>query len=197
MTNRMTNEFALVLNRAIRTPRLSLEPLVAAHAEILFCSLCDERIYRWIEAGGPKDLNQLRAKWERNESRLSPDGNEVRLNWAIRLGNEGPYIGKLDACLDSPVRATNVGFVFFPEYWGYGYATEALLAVKTVLVENGVLFMRATAATQNLASARVLEKAGFIPGNLVTDEIDTREFILKMPTESRPAQPSAGGDGSN
>jgi RimJ/RimL family protein N-acetyltransferase len=192
----MTTEFASVLNRPIRTHRLSLEPLVAAHADILFCSLCDERIYRWIEAGGPKDLNQLRAKWERNESRLSPDGNEVWLNWAIRLGNEGPYIGKLDACLDSPIRATNVGFVFFPEYWGYGYATEALLAVKTVLVGNGIVFMRATVAAQNIASARVLEKAGFIPGNLVTDEIDTREFIFKMPKESKSvAQQSDGGDG--
>ena len=186
MTNSITQDFALVLNRPIRTHRLSLEPLVAAHADILFCSLCDERIYRWIEAGGPKDVNQLRTKWKRNESRLSPDGNEVWLNWAIRLGNEGSYIGKLDACLDSPIRATNVGFVFFPEYWGYGYATEALLAVKAVLVENGISFMRATVATQNIASAHVLEKAGFIAGNMVADEVDTREFILKMPSESQP-----------
>lgn len=186
----------MVLNRPIRTHRLSLEPLVAAHADILFCSLCDERIYRWIDAGGPKDLTQLRAKWERNESRLSPDGNEVWLNWAIRLGNEGPYIGKLDAELDSPIRATNVGFVFFPEYWGYGYATESLLAVKTVLATNGISFMRATVATPNISSARVLEKAGFIRGNLVADEIDTHEFTLAIPKESiSAAQQSAGGAG--
>ncbi len=177
----MTKEFASVLNRSISAHRLSLEPLVAAHADFLFCSLCDERIYRWIDAGGPKDLNQLRTKWKRKESRLSPGGDEVWLNWAIRLGKEGSYIGQLDACLDSPSRATNVGFVFFPEYWGHGYATESLLAVKAVLVENGISFMRATVATQNIASGRVLEKVGFIPGNLVTDEIDTREFILTMP----------------
>lgn len=181
MTNNITQDFALVLNRPIRTHRLSLEPLMATHADILFFPLCDERIYCWIEAGGPKDLNQLRTKWKRNEIRISPDGNEIWLNWAIRLGLEGSYIGKLDACLDSTIRATNIGFVFFPEHWGSGYATEALLAVKAVLVEHGISLMRATVATQNIASAHVLEKAGFIPGNLVANEIDTREFILTIP----------------
>ena len=196
MTNSITKEFALVLNRPIRTHRLLLEPLFAAHADLLFDALCDKRIYRWIESGGPTDLTQLRTKWGHNESRLSPDGNEIWLNWAIRLGNEGPYIGKLDAELDSPIRATNVGFVFFPEYWGCGYATEALLAVKAVLAENGISFIRATVATPNSTSARVLEKAGFIRGNLVADEIDTHEFTLAIPKESiSAAQQSAGGEG--
>jgi ribosomal-protein-alanine N-acetyltransferase len=79
-------KFAVQLNNLIETQRLLLEPLVAAHADILFNSLCDERIYRWIESGGPKDLSELRSKWQRNEARLSPDGNEAWLNWAIRLG---------------------------------------------------------------------------------------------------------------
>jgi hypothetical protein len=56
--------------------------------------------------------------------------------------------------------------------------------------------MRATVATPNITSARVLEKAGFIRGNLVADEIDTHEFILAIPKESiSAAQQSAGGDG--
>ena len=74
--------------------------------------------------------------------------------------------------------------MFFPEYWGYGYATESLLAVKTVLTKNGIAFMRATVATPNITSARVLEKAGFIRGNLVADEIDTHEFTRAIPKES-------------
>jgi [ribosomal protein S5]-alanine N-acetyltransferase len=186
MMNIITQDFALLLNRPIQTQRLSLEPLMAAHADILFGSLCDERIYRWIEAGGPRDLFQLRQKWQRNETRLSPDGKEIRLNWAIRLDNEGPYIGKLDAELDSPINVTNIGFVFFPQYWGNGYATEALLAVIGALRINGISSMRATVATPNIASAHVLEKTGFVRGNLVADEIDTYEFTLTLPKEVKP-----------
>jgi RimJ/RimL family protein N-acetyltransferase len=180
MKSKIQEEFALLLNGPIRTQRLLLEPLVAAHADILFDSLCDERIYRWIESGGPKDLSQLRSKWQRSEARLSPDGDEAWLNWAIRLEKEGPYIGKLDAELDSPINVTNVGFVLFPKYWGYGYATEALLGVTTVLVAHGITRMRATVSTPNMASARVLEKAGFTRGNLVTDEIDTYEWKCQL-----------------
>lgn len=195
MTSILTQDFALLLNRPIKTPRLSLELLVAAHADILFDALCDKRIYRWIESGGPKDLLQLRSKWKHNETRLSPDGKEVWLNWAIRLDYEGPYIGKLDAELDSPVNVTNVGFVFFPEYWGNGYATEALLAVIGALRINGISSMRATVAAPNIASAHVLEKAGFVRGNLVADEIDTYEFTLTLPKEVKPeAQSTSAGD---
>jgi ribosomal-protein-alanine N-acetyltransferase len=192
MTNILKRDFGLLLNLPITTQRLSLEPLVATHADMLYKSLCDERIYRWIESGGPKDLSHLRLKWRQNEGRISADGKAVLLNWAIRLRNEGSYIGKLDAELDSPTNVTNVGFVFFPEYWGYGYATETLLAVRTVLAENGVSFMRATVATPNIASARVLEKAGFTRGNLVADEIDTHEFTLAIPKESISATQQQG-----
>ena len=170
-------EFA---TQKIETQRLLLEPLVEAHADILFNSLCDERMYRWIESGGPTDIDQLRTKWKRNESRISPDGTEAWLNWAIRLRNDGPYIGKLDAELDTPFNVKNVGFVLFPMYWGYGYATESLLAVKSALVSHGIVSMRATVATPNIASARVLEKSGFTPGDLVKDEVDTREWKITM-----------------
>jgi ribosomal-protein-alanine N-acetyltransferase len=88
-------DLAVRLNEPIETQRLQLEPLLAAHSDILFNPLCDQKIYRWIESGGPKDLDQLRAKWKRNESRMSPDRKEAWLNWAIRLRNDGPYIGKL------------------------------------------------------------------------------------------------------
>jgi ribosomal-protein-alanine N-acetyltransferase len=176
----MNKDFAFKLNKSIITERLLIEPLTVEHADILFESLCDERIYRWIESGGPKDLTQLREKWKRNEQRLSPDGNEAWLNWAIRINNDGPYIGKIDAELDSPVNVANVGFVLFPQYWGYGYATETMLGVKTTFKSYGISRMRATVATPNISSARVLIKTGFERGELVTNEKDTYEYILKI-----------------
>ncbi|MCX5727988.1 MAG: GNAT family N-acetyltransferase [Nitrospirae bacterium] len=91
--------------------------------------------------------------------------------------------------------SANIGFVFFPQYWGNGYATEALLAVIGALRINGISSMRATVATPNIASAHVLEKAGFVRGNLVADEIDTYEFTLTLPKEVKPeAQSNSTGD---
>ena len=177
----INSDFAVRLNKPIETQRLQLEPLLAVHADDLFIPLCDHKLYRWIESGGPKDLEQLRAKWKRNESRMSPDGKEAWLNWAIRLRGEGPYIGKLDAELDAPSNVINVGFILFSKYWGLGYATEALMSVKTALSSNGVLSMRATVATPNVASAGVLIKCGFTRGDLVTDEVDTHEWKSTIP----------------
>ena len=75
---------------------------------------------------------------------------------------------------------TNIGFVFFPEHWEKGYATESLLAIISFLSTNGICFMRATVATPNIASSSVLIKAGFTRGELVPDERDTYEYNLKI-----------------
>lgn len=102
------------------------------------------------------------------------------LNWAIRLKGDGPYIGKLDAELDSPTNVSNIGFAFFPAYWGNGYATESVLSVISWLSQNGITNVRATVSTPNVASSRVLEKAGFVRGNLSKTETDTYEYDLVM-----------------
>lgn len=128
---------------------------------------------------------------KRNESRISPDGKEAWLNWAIRLQNNGAYIGKLDAELDTPFNVVNVGFVLSPQFWGNGYATEALLAVKSTFFSNGIVSMRATVATPNVASGRVLVKSCFTQGDLVKDEVDTHEWNI---TISKDRNTNAQGD---
>ena len=181
MKNNAMQDLAFFLNQPITTRRLVLEPLVGAHADLLFEPLCDMRIYRWINAGIAADIAELRTIWQRNESRISPNGDEIWLNWAIRLRNDGPYIGKLDAELDSPSMVTNIGFILFPEYWGGGFATESLQATITDLSNKGILFMRASVAKPNIASARVLEKAGFTRVSAAADRQDTCEYSLVIP----------------
>jgi len=53
------------------------------------------------------------------------------------------------------------GYALRPQYWGHGYMTEALRAV--IEYELGVLGarrIRSTCEVENVASARVMEKAG-------------------------------------
>jgi len=149
------------LNARLTTARLVLEPLAAHHADALFNLLQPESIYLWISASRPADLDRLRAQWKQKESRLSPTGKEAWLNWAVRRIDDGKYVGKCDAEIDCTNEATNVGYLFFPEFWGLGYATESVIALAEHFERSGVTKQRATVTNGNLASSRVLEKAGF------------------------------------
>jgi len=149
------------LNAPIATPRLRLEPLTAAHADAMFVSLQDDAIYHWISATAPSSVQALRERWARHESRVSPDGSEAWLNWAVQRTRDGIYVGKIDVSIDKANTATNVGYIFFPAFWGQGLATEAVTAVVEHLISVGVARLVATVTVGNAASARVLTKAGF------------------------------------
>jgi RimJ/RimL family protein N-acetyltransferase len=63
---------------------------------------------------------------------------------------------------DWEVRSTEIGYGVRNDERGQGYATEALAAVaRWVLAEAGIQRAWLTANTDNLASIRVAEKAGF------------------------------------
>lgn len=58
-----------------------------------------------------------------------------------------------------------VGYWIAAEYWGRGIATEAVrLVVRLAFEEYGLTELGAGCLAENLASARVLEKAGFVEG---------------------------------
>lgn len=157
------------LNAPLRTERLHLEPLVAAHADALFVPLTDERIYRWISPLPPTDLDALRKAWARRASRLSPDGSEAWLNWAVRRSDDGVHVGRLDATVDDTGVATNYGYVFLPEYWGQGYATECSRCLLGHFARQGVREARAYVTLGNSASERVLSKAGFVRTRVIPE----------------------------
>ena len=148
------------LERALATARLRLEPLRPAHADALFEGLQDTRIYEWISGQPPASAEALRARW----GRLQRTGEVLDLGWAVRRAGDGAWIGKMDAevCVEThPVHASNVGYLFFPPYWGQGYAIEAVRALADHLARCGVAEQHATVTVGNAASCRVLEHAGF------------------------------------
>lgn len=55
----------------------------------------------------------------------------------------------------------STGYVFAQEYWGQGFALEALQAVLEQLKETTVWRVEAICHTDNTTSVKVLEKAGF------------------------------------
>lgn len=56
-----------------------------------------------------------------------------------------------------------LGYVIHPDYQNLGYATEALTAAIGELFQRGYSTVRAGYFTENIASARVMEKSGMHP----------------------------------
>jgi ribosomal-protein-alanine N-acetyltransferase len=157
---------------------------MGSHADAAFGAMQDDAIYEWISMNKPRTVESLRANWTRLESRLSTDGAEAWPVWAITTRSDGALVGEVDAVVDDDGVCTNLGYYLFPNFWGQGFATEAVSAVADHLVKMGVHRLVATVTVGNHASAQVLKKAGFsftrtIPNNDTLREIlvDDEEYV--------------------
>ena len=93
---------------------------------------------------------------------LADEGTGARL--AIDRESDGAFVGWISLSRWNPTyRSASLGYCLDDAAWGHGYATEAADALLGwafgVLDLNRV---QAETDTRNLASARVLEKVGFV-----------------------------------
>lgn len=73
------------------------------------------------------------------------------------------YLAGTFGAYDYKDDTVEVGFSIAREYWGKGYAAEALSAVLDHLMNNdGIKCVTAWCASENIASRKTLEKAGMI-----------------------------------
>lgn len=156
-------------NAVLTTERLTLEPLTATHADALFAGMSDERLYQFIPQNPPANIEALAARYKRLESRSSPSGDEWWLNWAVRLGKDGEYVGLVEATVDEDNAATLAWFIFTP-HQRKGYALEAVTKLRTHL--EGPFMAEAFKIhvdTRNAASIGLVEKLGFKREKLIPD----------------------------
>jgi ribosomal-protein-alanine N-acetyltransferase len=73
-----------------------------------------------------------------------------------------------------PGRVAELGYVLGRAYWGRGYATEAVCAMLDHARTLGLRRLDAYSFIDNLASARVLEKATFVDLGVVTRNYPAR-----------------------
>jgi RimJ/RimL family protein N-acetyltransferase len=146
---------------------LLLEPLTRKHAAALFPILTDSRIYRHFEGQPPESVDRLRETYSQLESRRSPDGRDLWLNWAVRLAPAGEYVGRVEATVYGDGTA-EIGYIIAPDQGGQGYGTEAVSRMVDYLSGSGLAGVRRVKAQidpANVASVRLVEKLGFIPAD--------------------------------
>jgi ribosomal-protein-alanine N-acetyltransferase len=148
--------------QTIVTPTLTLEPLLASHADAMFELLSDQAIYQYLDYAPPASAEYLRGVYARLEARRSPDGSEAWLNWVIRPRDQ-PLVGYVQATV-AHNRSAHVAYVLASKYWGHGYAQLAVAAMLEHLASTyDVGRCLATVEVENQRSIRLLERLGFHP----------------------------------
>jgi ribosomal-protein-alanine N-acetyltransferase len=74
---------------------------------------------------------------------------------------DGTVLGSTGLGFESAQQAAT-GYVLAHDAWGFGYATEALTAMRDRAAELGLERLYALCHPEHRASARVLEKCGFL-----------------------------------
>jgi RimJ/RimL family protein N-acetyltransferase len=110
--------------------------------------------------------SQTREEAERyfRKALVTSGGTQDYLPFVITAGNSNGLIGMIDLEVRDRVhQRAEVGYGLLPEYWGHGYATDALRClVRHALARDDLYRIEATCHPENLRSGQVLERAGFL-----------------------------------
>jgi RimJ/RimL family protein N-acetyltransferase len=145
----------------LRTERLRLRPFTDADGDRLFALHSDTHVMRYWDS--PPWTERARAgRFVEMCRAMADEGTGVRV--ALDRASDGAFVGWVCLVEWNPVyRSASLGYCLDPVMWGHGYATEAAHALLTWAFDTLDLNrVQAEADTRNAASARVLEKLGFV-----------------------------------
>jgi len=155
----MTVQISAAFPSFIETPRLKLRAPDVSDAEKMFASYTqDVDVARYMVWRPHASLDATRdfvadciARWNAGSA----------LPYVITLKADDQLIGMLDARLRGHV--VNIGYLLARSHWGQGLMVEAIQAFTAIALGLPEIFrVEATCDVDNHASARVLEKSGFL-----------------------------------
>lgn len=143
--------------KTLKTERLRLRKVKPTDAEAIFHEYAqDPEVTKYVSWQAHQSLDETRdyvrsclLAWETGKA----------FNWVIEHRQENRLMGMIIARVDP--EKWELGFVLSRRYWGEGYMTEAVKAVVDWAQRRGGIYrVWAVCDVDNLASARVMEKAG-------------------------------------
>lgn len=146
----------------IRTDRLLIRPLRLDDVEDLARRRSEPPVAEYQSWTLPYPLETARSIVE---SVVAMDGPAAGEWWMVLItdADTGTTFGDVAVHVGAEGRSAEVGYTLASEYWGRGYLTEALDAVLEYLfIERGFVRVSARLHADNVASARVLERCGFL-----------------------------------
>ena len=143
------------------TARLRLRPFTEADSAALYALHSSARVLRYWDSP-PWSEPARAARFVAACRLMAEEGSGARL--AIDRTSDGTFLGWCSLTRWSPdYRSAAMGYCLSEAAWGHGYATEAARAVLQWAFDALDLNrVQAETDTRNAASARVLEKLGFV-----------------------------------
>lgn len=145
----------------LHTARLRLRPFAHGDADALYALQSNPRVMRYWDAPPWTDRERAHAFLSACRQ-MEADGSGAR--FAIETLGDDAFIGWCAMFRwNSVYRSLGIGYCLDEPAWGHGYATEAVQAMLQWAF--GALDLNRVDAeldTRNAASARVLEKLGFV-----------------------------------
>jgi [ribosomal protein S5]-alanine N-acetyltransferase len=166
----------------LETDRLILRTWSLDDAETLFRLYSNPELYCFTGSEPFPDVETTRRYMEEYFINFQKErGFGV---WAVVEKVSGKLVGScgLDYFDDRP--ELGLGYWFDPEYWGRGYATEAArVCVAYAFDKLNAPELASMTHSQNKASQRVLEKAGFVCVEIVVEEdgMEGMLYVAKNP----------------
>lgn len=143
----------------LETDRLLLRKYVEEDAEAFLELNSDPRVLRFVPDTALLDLEQARQILV--DHPMADYRKHGFGRGACILKNNGQQIGFAGLKYLEELGEVDVAYRLLPDYWGQGLATEAALAsVRYGFDQLGLKRIIGLAMPENLASIRVLEKAG-------------------------------------
>jgi RimJ/RimL family protein N-acetyltransferase len=168
-------------------PELRIEPLGRHHASVLYGSLCDDRIYRFIDEEPPASLDALERRYAFLEGGAPEGVDETWLNWAVVDRSTARIVGTVQATVPAdPDTPTSIAYVVVPAEWGRGIGRRSVeLMLAELAGDHGVLVTQAEIHADNLRSVHLAEELGFAHVDTVV-EGDHDELIYQRAADRDP-----------
>jgi RimJ/RimL family protein N-acetyltransferase len=144
----------------LQTARLFLRPIAVSDATDLFEARGDAEVMRYWDWPAQRSAEEVRAIFEQHIPELA---DRTTMWWVASLSADGPAIGECDLSeIDLHHGRAELGFLFARQYWGKGYAHEAMeRLIDYGFNDLGLTRLWARFHEGNAASKRLLEKLGF------------------------------------
>jgi ribosomal-protein-alanine N-acetyltransferase len=141
------------------TEEITLREITIHDTDDMFRYYCDPDMMRFTSTNVHASQDETIARITKlSQSFINGKG----IAWAIENKSEKKVVGDIGLYyISSDCKKAGVGFNVAREYWNRGYGTCALtLALRYAINTLSLNRIEATCKTDNIASARVMEKSG-------------------------------------
>jgi len=144
---------------SIETERLRFRPPMPQDAETIFAAYAQDLEVCRFMVWTPHSSVEITSQFIRRC--VGSWHAETAFPYVLALRDNDAVVGMLE--VRPTANRANIGYVLAKAYWGRGLMAEAIRAFATLAFSDLSFFrVEATCDVENRASARVLEKSGFV-----------------------------------